>query len=488
MRDISLSNKDDLKITPPETLKRETLAVMESFGNSKEIDAPVKHRSVKRTILLCAIIMCVLLALITAAVQVFDYLVYIPGMGLVEANSAEVYTLKERTRVGWFHIEAMSFIPVTEGEHAGEWIVTLIVDKDIAGDMWNDPQKTAPIYLTGKDDVKYALNPIKIGSSSDFTRYQGYAIVDGAGDYTLTWDEKNYTATMRSIDDTEWANYSYPAKDGITVIAFPMADYSPYVIFDVILDPICEDLMYWAKYSSIVYYSKEGMRVTDTLGNIYYSHSTRGGCLRIPESEKESGIYGSLEFIQETIMFLDRPLEAPVAKIEFDGVEISFEFMKNTPDSCTITVPELGGTIAGEELPNGGLLIDEHGIKLRAQSIQTIINEDTGYYDLFITTDLPEPAFDMPLSKLHVEFEFGAKKYPIEERKYGNRTSAIYWSDWFEERGEPIAYHHCKILGSGGLSTEKVLDVTYGEEVVIRVNRVALTVEGEWVIDFTADK
>ena len=49
MRDISLSNKDDLKITPPETLKRETLAVMESFGNSKEIDAQVKHRSVKRT-------------------------------------------------------------------------------------------------------------------------------------------------------------------------------------------------------------------------------------------------------------------------------------------------------------------------------------------------------------------------------------------------------------------------------------------------------
>lgn len=487
MRDVNLSNKDDLKVTPSESLKRETLAVMKSFENTKEINAPIKHRSRKRTVLLCAIIMCVLLALITAAVQVLDYFVYVPGMGLVKANNSEVYTLKERTRVDWFHIEAMSFIPVTDGEHKGEWNVTLVADKDIAGSMWDDPEKTAPIYLTGKGGVKYALVPIIEGSSMDFTRYQGYAIVDGAGDYTLTWKDKNYTATMRALENTEWANYSYPVKDGITVIAFPMADYSPYIVFDVILDPTCEDFLYWSEYSGIVHCDQDNMTVTDTLGNTYYPHSTRGGGVRIPESERESGIYGSLEFIQETIMFLDKPLEASVAKIEVNGIKILFTFMDDTPDAGTITVPGLGETVEGEDLPNGGLLIDDHGVKLRAKSIQTMINDDTGGYDLFITTDRPEPDFDMDISRLDLSLVFGEKKYPREERNACGST-IYYTKDWDESYGEPVGYHHCAIRGAGDRDMNKMLDVTYGEEVVVRVAELHVTIDNDWIIDFTAEK
>lgn len=487
MKKTDFTKIDDINITPSESLKRETLALMEASEIKREISLP-RINVKRRTVLVCAIVMCILLALVTVAVQMLDYFVYIPGMGLVKANNSEVYTLKERTRVDWFYIEAMSFIPVIEGDHAGEWNVTLIVDRDIAGSMWDDPEKTAPIYLHGKEGAKYALNPVKEGSSSDFTRYQGFAIVDGARDYTITWQDKNYTATMQSIDDTGWANYEYPVNNGITIIAFPMSENSPYIIFDMILDPACEDLVYWTKYSDAVYCTDNGMTVTDTLGNTYYSHSTRGGGVRIPENEKESGIYGSLEFIQETIMFLDKPLEAPVAKIEVNGIEIIFEFMRNTPDESTITVPALGETVEGDGLPNGGLLIDDHGIKLKAKTIQTIINEDTGGYDLFITTDLPEPNFDVDVSDLYVSFSFGAKKQPADERKYGNRTSAIYRENWSEWMDEPIAYHHCKILGPGDLSTEKVLDVTYGDEVVVRVERVEVTVSEDWIIDFSGEK
>lgn len=487
MKDINLSNKDDLKVTPSETLKRETLALMESFDKTIEISHPVKPKRVKRAVLVCAIIMCVLLALITAAVQIFDYLVYIPGMGLVKSNNSEVYTLKERTKVGWFHVEAMSFIPVSEGEHDGEWYVTLIADKDIAGDMWNDPEKTAPIYLTGKDGVKYALEPNKVGSSSEFTRYQGYAMVYGAGDYTLTWDENNYTATMRSLEDTEWANYSYPVRDGLTVIAFPMTDNSPYIVFDVILDPACEDFMYWSEKSGTVCYTKENMTVTDTLGNTYFSAQISGGGVKIPESERENGIYGSLEYIEEGIMTLDRPLEAPVAKIEINGLEIMFMFMDDAPDAGTITVPELGETIEGDELPDGGWLIDDHGVKLRAQSIQTVINDDTGGYDLFITTDLPEPDFGIDVSRLSLSLIFGEKKYPREERRT-LLSSISYQKDWQESYGEPVGYHHCAILGAGDREMNRMLDVTYGEEVVVRVAGLQVTIDNDWIIDFTAEK
>lgn len=485
MRDINLSNNDDLNIAPSESLKRETLAVMESFENTKEIQYTAKRRKPGKVLLMCAAIVCLMAMLISAGIHVFDYLAYVPGLGIITAHQDQIYTLKERTRLGTFYVEAISALPVTEGEYKGMWKIHIVTDKYITGSMLQDPKHAGAIYLTGKDGEQYPID--RSGGGSNLSRYEGYAKIDGSGEYTLMWNNYDCTVTLNMLENSVWANYSYPVDEGITLIAFPLSENSQYIVYDVLLDPESENLIYWAKYCDMITCIPE-IRLTDTNGNYYYSCFTSGRAIGIPDSEKDHGINAFLDYKIDYIGKLDVMPTAPIVKIESSSIELMLHDMENTPEYATITIPELNEVVRGEELPNDGLIIDDHGIKIKIEEITTIIDEKNNDYRMVISTSIPEVNFEENVSRLDIHLSCIDKNSQDGKRKtHSSGAGGLgYVKDWFPELGEQITNSYCSIYGDGDLDTKGVMNATYGDEVGITFWGVTITIDGEWIIDFTA--
>lgn len=482
---MKLSQYDDLTVTPSEELNRETLAAMRMKQKENEpADAPAPRKHIRK-VFVCAAAACAAVFLMGMGVRVFEYLTYVPGMGIVTAQQDEVYTLESVVNAGGYRIEAMSMLPVTKGENKGMWEVTLLTNKEIPREFAENPDYVKPICFVGEDGESYELTCS--GGSGIGSRYHGYAEVDGAGDYTISWFDHDYTVTLKSMENSVWANYSYPVDQGLTVIAFPLAEGSKYMVFDVILDPESENMAYWAEHSESIWYTPSHVTITDTEGNTYHAPGTSGHGILIPESEMEYGVNSLLSYKMETILTLDRAMEAPAAKIEIDRIELKFQEISGT-GFYTVTVPELDETVDGAELPNEGVFFDGHGLKVQFDSASSCVWDEENTYEIRLTGGYPILSFEENIGQAFVLPAYiRPDDIGVAESWEYYRGSASTFFD--EETGVGGETDFSKdITGYGDRKIRPgTIDVTFGDEIAICINGLNLTVDGDWVIDFSEE-
>lgn len=471
MNEFDLNKLNDTLAGPSEELKSRTLAAMQAKENEKT----AHKRPGWRRIALCAAVFSLALVLMGAGVKVFDYLAFVPGMGIVTADQSEVYTLDSAVDTGRYRIEAASMIPVTEGEYEGMWQVTLLTDLDIPYGMRDGSASMPEMTLTDEDGDTCTLT--FSGGSDQLSYYKGYADFRGSGDYTLTLYGEDYPMTMKSIENTDWANYSFPVSDGLTVVAFPMSVGSRYLVFDVILEPESEEMAYWAQNSKYIQYTPHEVTVTDIEGNVFYVSGVYGHGIPIPESEKEHGINSLLQFKMEYVLdMIDYPT-LPVAKIEIGKIDVNFEGQKDAPVR-RYTIPQLGETVSAQNLPDGGVFYDDHGIRLVFDHAETCIDEGNNAYCVnfhgTVDCDFSENVSN-PVTM--------AGYIPAKEAAEDNDELTIGGSFHFSE--DTSFRYRCFILGSGDRK-KKVMNAAFGDEIGMKLASLQLTFNAGWTIDFTA--
>lgn len=469
MKELDMIRLNDIPDEPSAELNARTLAAMRAAEEKKT------QRKVPawRKIAVCAAMFCATLVLMGAGVRVFEYLTYVPGMGIVTADQAEVYTLEHAVEAGDYRIEAASMIPVTEGEHEGMWEVTLLTDLGVPFRSENPAESMPKMTLTDMDGNTCELT--FNGGSSELSYYKGYSEFRGRGDYTLTLYGEDYPMTMKNIETTEWANYSYPVSDGVTVMAFPMSVGSRYLVFDVILEPESEEMAYWAENCEYIKYTPHTVKITDIEGNEFYAPSVHGHGIPIPESEKEHGINAMLHFKMEYVLEMIEYPELPVAKIEIENLDIHFEELDNMPVYKT-TIPQLGETVLAENLPDGGLFYDANGLRLQFDSAEGCVDEQNNAYS-FQLNGSADWNFTENVSEMFAMAEYLPEKESVAgEEKYHNGAMV---------GGNGNFYYRCLILGNGDRK-KKVMDAAFGDEINVRLSSMWLTIDTGWTIDFTA--
>lgn len=484
MKEIHISKYDDLTVCPSDELNEKTLSAMRMSGKKSENSANPHGRVRKWAV--CAVAACASLVLMGMGVRVFEYLTYVPGMGIVTAQQDEVYTLESVVEAGAYRIEAMSMLPVTEGENEGMWQVTLLTNKELPKDFHENPEAAAPIYFLGEDGESYTLSCS--GGSGVGARYTGYAEIGGEGEYTVKWGGTDYTVTMKSMENSVWANYSYPVDQGMTVIAFPLAENSKYMVFDVILDPESENMAYWAEHSESIWYQPHDITITDAEGNTYSAPTRRGSGISIPESEMEYGVNSLLSYKMETILTLDSVMKAPLAKVEIGRLELDFKGISDT-GFYTVTVPELDEIIDASDLPNDGIFFDSHGLTVRFTSAESVVDESENTYEIWLTGDYPTFDFEENVVQAHVlpAYIRPADIGTAEKWEYYQGSSGTSFD---EETGVGGDINFTKdIVGYGDRKIRTgTIDVTFGDEIAMCMNGLRLYIDGEWTIDFTAEK
>ena len=110
-----------------------------------------------KKIVTCAAAACAAVFLTGMGARVFEYLTYVPGMGIVTAEQEEVYTLESVVEAGEYRIEAMSLIPATEEYHKGMWEVTILTDMEVPKGFFENPDLVDPIVFTDKNGESYSL-------------------------------------------------------------------------------------------------------------------------------------------------------------------------------------------------------------------------------------------------------------------------------------------------------------------------------------------
>lgn len=469
MKDIRLSKHDDLNIFPSDELKERTLTEMKNRKMS-----PAKSYGGVRKPAVCAALVCAAVVLMGVGVRVFDYIAYVPGMGTVTQDQDKVYTL-ERTVDGEYRIEALSMIPVTEGENKGLWKVTLLTTMDVSTQAEEDPESVEPIYLTNEDGETFELNYAG-DMSSIGSRFTGYAEIGGAGEYTVAMDGEDYTVTMKSLENSEWANYSYPVDQGITAVMFPLAECSPYMAFNLIVEPESENMAYWLSHSEEVWARPAEIVITDTAGNTYKTRSASTYGISVPDEDSFNSL---LSYEGEIIMGLDRVPEAPIAKIEITQMMLEFENITDV-GSYTVTVPELGEVVEAADLPNNGVFIDTHGVKLEWKSITTEKYEDTGVYNVVFEEADTIHDFEEDI------WSFNIDRLVYAENEDAEFIDASYHGSRSTETGEYIRQFYMNVVGDGVKKEDSVCpDVSFGEELVVRLNQFEIILNGNWTIDFT---
>ena len=478
--DCNLPEIRDLTAVPSDELNQRTLAAMEQAALRKT----KKKIPLARRITVCAALFCAALVLMGAGVRIFEYLTFVPGMGIVTANQEEVFTLTTTVQAGSDRIEAASMIPAEDKEHNGMWEVTILTNCSVPHNFFENPDCMPKMTLYGKDNEPYSLTCT--GGSGVGARYTGYAVIDPEAeiqDYTLEWSGSDCTISMKSMENSVWANYAYPVSNGLTLIAFPLAENSRYLVFDVILDPQSENMEYWATHCESIRYNAGMVSVTDTEGNAYNVFGQSGHSVSIPDSERENGVNALLSYKMEYILTMDAPLAADIATIDLTDISVIFEMLEDDA-RYLVEIPELDEVVPAENLPDGGVFCDRYGIRVTFDEMTTRIDELNNTYDIVFRRD-SEVEFDFEENVTFVQVNLGW----IEPER---AASAERWDyrggGQSSERGNTSVdiEYSMPFHGAGDLKN-KGLDLTFGDEVLMRLNSISLKIDGDWHIDFTAE-
>jgi len=479
MNDSNFPEIRDLTAVPSDELNERTLAAMRAAEQRKT----VKKVPMKKRILVCAALFCAALVLMGAGVRIFEYLTFVPGMGIVTAKQENVFTLEQTVPAGGYRVEAVSMIPAEDDEHSGMWEVTVLTNRSVPRDFFENPGCMPEMTLYGMDNEPYPLTCI--GGSVIGAQYTGYAVIDPDAelhDYTLNWGGSDCTISMKSMENSVWANYTYPVSDGLTVIAFPLAEDSRYLVFDVILDPQSENMEYWATHCESVWYTAGIVSITDAEGNEYHTYGQSGHNVSIPDSEREYGVNDLISYKMEYILAMNEPLAAEIAAIDLDEVSVIFNMLEDNA-RYLVEIPELDEVVPAEDLPNGGVFYDRHGIRLTFDEMTTCIDKMNKTYDIVFRRD-SEVEFDFEENVTFVQINLGW----IEPER---AASADRWEyrggGQNSERGDTSVHieHSMPFYGAGDLK-DKGLALTFGDEVLLRLNSISLKIDGDWHIDFTA--
>ena len=470
MNDSKFPEIRDLTAVPSDELNERTLAAMRTAEQRKT----VKKVPMKKRILVCAAVVCAALALTSAGVQLYQHLTFVPGMGVVtvaepEKPEQESFTLARVVETDSYRIEAVSMIPAEDEEHAGMWEVTVLTDQETS-----DPA----MILYGKDDVPYSLSYTEYRNIGAV--YSGYAVIDASGttDYPLNWKDITCTISLKNVNDTAWSNYHYPVCDGITAVLFPLAEGSPYLVFDVFFDPQSENMKFWAENSEMIHYYAQGVTVTDIEGTTYTAPLQSGQSYLIPGMEPE--MFSLAGYKVENILTMETSPAAEIAEIYVDKIEINFRNISSSIH-CLAEIPEPDETVSAEALPNGGAFFDQSGLHILFDELTTRLNEENTYEILFrrenpIGLDFVENVTDVSFFPSYYEPEKAADRMNI--------YTGGYFSEKNPETGNRIWYYSMPVHGTGK-SQKKGLPLTFGDKVMMCLNLLRLTIDGDWHIDFT---
>lgn len=473
--DFNLPEIRDLTAVPSDELNERTLAAMHAAEQRK--NAKKTKHPLRKTIGVCAALFCAASALTSAGVQLYQHLTFVPGMGVItvtepEKPEKEVYTLARVVETDSYRIEAVSMIPAEDEEHAGMWEVTVLTDQETS-----EPS----MILYGKDNVPYKLSCGEYRNIG--TVYTGYAVIDPASEteYSLHWKDTACTISLKNINDTAWANYRYPVCDGITAIVFPLAEGSPYLVFDVFFEPQSENMKFWTENAEMLQYFALGVTVTDVEGNTYAAPRQSGQSYLMPGTEPE--IFSLAGYKVENILTMDAPPAAEIAEIKVDKIEINFRNISSSIH-CIAEIPEPDETVPAEALPNGGVFFEQSGIRIMFDEMTTRLNDENTYEIVFrranpIGLDFEENVTDVSFFPSYYEPEKAAER--------ANIYTGSYSSEKNSETGSRIWYCSMPIHGTGK-SKKKGLPLTFGDEVLMCLNMLRLTVDGDWHIDFTTEK
>ena len=476
--DCSLPEIRDLTAVPSDELNARTLAAMEQAIQRKT----KKKMPLARRIAVCAALFCAALVLMGAGVRIFEYLTFVPGMGIVtvaepEKPETKVFTLEHVVETENYRIEAVSMIPADDEEHAGMWEVTVLTDQE---------PSDSSITLYGKDDIPYTLTRtgddilIHTPATSLGARYSGYAVLDPASEtdeYRMNWNGTDCVLPLKSLKDSVWANHSYPVSDGITAVVFPLAEGSQYLVFDVIFEPQSENMAYWFSHCYTSFYTAKGVSVTDTQGNTY---QIAGQGKRAIIAGQDYDMNSLIHYPMETILVLDTPLTADIAEIVIDSIEVQFQVHEDV-GGYLVKIPESGETVPAENLPDGGVFFDRYGIRIPFDEITTRISEQDTYEIVLrrgnpIEWDFEENVTDITIFPSYYE--------PDKSSERMNIYTGSYSSEKNPETGSRIWYYTMPFHGAGDL--KKIgLPLTFGNEVQMFINNLRLTIDGDWHIDFT---
>ncbi len=457
MKELDMIRIEDMKDEPSRELNERTLAAMRAAEEKKTR----KKVPAWRKFAVCAALFCSALVLMGAGVKVFEYLTYVPGMGVVTADQAEVYTLERVVEAGNYRIEAASMIPAEDEEHKGMWQVTVLTDMEVTD---SEPDET--IRMISEDGNELTL--VHDGDSDLGTVYSGYTETANDGSYILQTNEGEYALNMKNLENTAYAHYQYPVNSGLTVVAFPLAEGSERLIFDVLPDPNDENMMFWFEHSTGVIIQALDLKVTDTQGNTYEQSGYRSQFIGMKlDMEK------ILSFDTETYLILDRKLEAPIASISMEGIRIIFEGL-NGLGKYAVTIPKYGETIMANAMPEHGVFINTHGIRAAFDSINGRFNEKRNSYEVYFTGDDAVCEFAPEDSYTSIGLRY--------------MSSSGDWKDGesLKEENGKLGYH-CLIEGNGDAEPKmQPLSADFGDTITVVPYTLYLTIDGSWIIDFTA--
>ncbi len=458
---MRIGKKDDLTLEPSELLNRETLELMEAHA----ANAPVRRKKTRlQRMLSCAALVGVMFILMGAGYRVFPQIAYVPGRGIVKESMENVYILQKATAAGEDYIDGVSLIPVTEGEHKGQWEVRVLTTESYG-------ESPSTITFTTADGAEAVLE--NAYTVNQFTRYTGYISGASTGTCTIGLSTGDYTVEIIPLSQSPYAEYSFPVEQGILAVAYPLSEGSDKIALSLSMDTVSEDLLYWAQHSQYIGILPDwdDFRLTDTKGNTYTILPDKSNSVTIPVSGEKKALYPHLLSDHETIYRLDRRLEAPVASIEFGLVRLTFNELRDMAES-TYTIPAEDEKVT---YPENTVLLDGHGMHA------DLLRADTGR--------VKHPTF-------HKEMDMFAIWYDLSWNFRENVTSAsisLVYVPVDDPDSERIFF-----AVSGGSSTlfpltadnpmkkyQNKFPVTYGDTVRISLHSIDLTIEGSWNIDFT---
>lgn len=481
--DCNLPEIRDLTAVPSDELNARTLAAMEQVIQRKT----KKKMPLARRITVCAALFCAALVLMGAGVRLYEHLTFVPGMGVVTVTEPaepekEVFTLARVVETEAYRIEAVSMIPAEDEEHAGMWEVSVLTDQEVPDAYYGDPEAVPSMILYGKDHTPYSLSCA--GYRNIGTVYTGYAVIDPASEtneYPIYWNDKACTLSMISVNDTVWANYRYPVSDGITAVVFPLAEGSCHLAFDVIFEPESENMRFWKENSELIQYTVPDVTVTDIDGTVRKVTRQSGQSFLPPGTEADNP-FSLAGYKIENILTMESPLTAEIAEITIDKIIVDFRNILSD-SGYTVRLPEPGKTVPAEELPDGGVFFDGHGIRIAFDEMTTRISEQDTYELTFrrgnpIGMDFEENVTDVSFFPSYYEPDKASDRINI--------YTGSYTSEKNPDTGSRIWYYTMPFHGAG--DRKKIgLPLTFGDEVLMYVNMLKLTVAGDWHIDFTAE-
>ncbi len=478
-----LTKADDLTLEPPDTLREDTLAKMAEAVQS----APEKKRKTTwKRLLSCAALVGAIFMLMGVGHRITaNYMTFAAGYGVMKHAQEDIYTLVRAEKFGLDKIDAVSMVPVTEGEYAGQWKVTVMTTLQIS-----TVDDRIRMQLHHPDGTEYDLLCTRAGPDSVFTGYIDNAI---AGSYTVYWDTFKIIMEMDSISNSPYAAYEYPTSDGITVVCFPIAEGSDTLIVRCSLTPKSKDMKYWAEHSSYIRCIPQQIKVTDAAGNVYNAYYS---------SDILSVTKTSTAYITESIFQLHRSgsspfaslqtenRDSPLASIQIENITLQAE-LEDMPAS-RISIPQKGETVSTDIN-----LLDTHGISL---TLSKITNDKEDYKlgsnvfpSLTLETAYPKLRFSENITMADIKLNCRlpddpetVRYVPFSEKHPNLQIKKT--TDWNQEK--PVE-HSIFALNSDAPSLRPYnIPAKEGDTIEVIPVSMTLTLSGDWTIRFgeKADK